>query len=172
MKQKHIYILAGIFFVLIAVNTFQKIHSEKKSGGDVRREEWHPFIPPDKAAKIVLSREGHAALTLAKEGTRWRVETLSGVRANSHRVTQLLDQLNQLKAELRAEGESLYERFGIADKQSFRIQILDATGKAIVDFWMGEQRAGRGIFIRLAETKKIYFVADDLPAAAPCRIKA
>ena len=164
MKQKHILIFLAIFLVLGGLNFIQKIQSSKTSLGDVRHEEWHPMIPQDQAARILFSREGHSTLALAKEGKAWKVETLSGVNADSQKVGELLSQMNQLKAELRAEGESLYERFGISDQRSFRIQILNASGMAMVDFWIAEHRAGRGVFIRLAGTKKIYFVADDIPA--------
>ncbi len=164
MKTKHLYIFAVIFLALAAVNVIQKIHAAKNPSGEVRREEWQPFISADQAAKIIFSREGHATVGIVKEGKGWKVETLSGVSADSHKMNELLTQLNQLKAELRAEGESLYERFGIADKQAFRIQILDSAGAAIVDFLMGEHRAGKGVFIRLSGKTKIYFTPDDLPA--------
>ncbi len=133
--------------------------------GEVRHEEWHPLIPEDRAARILFSRPGYSALALVKEGKAWKVDTLSGVTADDQKVKALIDGLNGVKAELRADGKDLYERFSISDQKAFRIQVLDSAGSAIVDFYMSSQRAGQGVFIRLAGQSKIYFAPDDLPAA-------
>jgi len=133
--------------------------------GEVRHEEWHPLIPEERVARILFSRPGYSSLALVKEGKAWKVDTLSGVTADGQKIQALIERLNGLKAELRAEGEDLYDRFSISDQKAFHVQVLDAAGSAIVDFYMGSQRAGQGVFIRLAGQSKIYFAPDDLPAA-------
>lgn len=164
MKRKHIYVLAAVFLTLLAVNAIQKTQSSKSVSGVVHREEWQPQISEEKVARILFSRPGFSNLALVKEGKDWKVESLSGVSANTQNVKTLLTQLNQMKAELRAEGDGLYERFGISDANAFRIQIFDAGSQALVDFFMGSQRSGQGVFIRLNGKAKIYFTPDDIPA--------
>ncbi len=164
MKVKQLIVLGVIFFALAGVNLIQKIQDSKSTTGEVRHEEWHPLIPQENVARVLFSRPGHPALTLVKDAGEWKVEELSGVSADKQKVQALLTQLGQFKAELRAEGQDLYARFGVTDQDAFRIQVLDAKNSAIVDFFMGSRRAGNGVFIRLPGQAKIYFVPDDLPA--------
>ncbi len=163
MKTKHLFVLGVIFFALIALSLFHKIYTAQTVAKQVPNEEWHPLIPQDKAAQILLSRQGFSSVELKKYQSVWKVESLLGVHGDTPKINELINQLNQVKAELRAEGEDLYGRFGITDQESFRLQIFDSKGMAIIDFLMGARRAGAGVFIRLPGKAKIYSVADDLP---------
>lgn len=164
MKKSQLIILAAVLAGLIVVNGFQKIISEKAAVKKVQKhEEWHPFVPKENVSRILFSKAGSPDLQLLKEGETWKVETLSGVQADSQKIAELMNLLNEVKAEIRAEGEELYPRFGVTDQESFRIQILNAEGGAIIDFFMGAKRAGKGVFIRLPGKAKIYSVAEDLP---------
>ena len=163
MKTKHLFVLGIIFLALVALSFVHKIYVAQTATKQVPNEEWHPLIPQDKAARILLAREGFSSVELKKDQSVWKVESLLGVNGDTQKINELINQLNQVKAELRAEGEDLYGRFGIMDQESFRLQIFDSTGMAIVDFLMGARRAGAGVFIRLPGKAKIYSVADDLP---------
>lgn len=164
MNKKHLLILSVILIALLGVFLLQKAGEKQIPTGEHRREVWKPFISVDQAARISFSKAGHSPLSLSRDDRGWKIDSLSGVAGDAQKVNQILNQVNQIQAEWRAEGEEYFERFGVAENQAFRLKALNADGSAMVDFYIGVKRSGQGVFIRLPEKQKIYFVADDLPA--------
>ncbi|HCM43293.1 MAG TPA: hypothetical protein DIS66_08305 [Candidatus Omnitrophica bacterium] len=164
MNKKHLLILGVIFIALFGVFLAQKAREKQIPAGEHRREVWKPLIPVDQAARISFSKPGHPPLSLSRDASGWKIDSLSGVAGDTQKVNEILNQVNQIQAEWRAEGEEYFERFGVAENQAFRLKILTADGSAMVDFYIGIKRSGKGVFIRLSDKSKIYFVAEDWPA--------
>jgi len=164
MNSRHLLVLGLVFLTLLAINVFQKAGEDKVAVHSAQREEWRPLIPAERIKKISFSKSGGSAAVLEREPGGWKVQTLSGADADTQKINILLGALSGLKAELRAEGEELYGRFGVAENQAFRLQLWDDADGAVLDFYMGAKRAGQGVFIRLPGKPKIYFVPEELPA--------
>ncbi len=164
MKTKHLLILGLIFAALFGLSIIQKARENQTPAADHRSEVWKPLIPVEQVARIVFSKPKQSPLSLSRDSNGWKVDSLSGVAADSQKVNEILNQLNQIRAEWRAEGEDFFERFGVGDEKAFHLQILNADGGALLDFYVGVKRAGQGGFIRLPGKPKIFFVDQDLPA--------
>lgn len=164
MKTNHILILGIVFAMLFGVSIIQKAVEKQAPASEHRREVWRPLIPTERVARIVFSKPKQPPLSVSREKDQWKVDSLSGAAADALKINQILQQLNNIQAEWRAEGEEFFQRFGVAEDQAFRLQILNSENNAMLDFYIGVQRAGTGIFIRLPTSSKIYFVSDDLPA--------
>ncbi len=164
MKKNQILILGMILAVLFGIAAVQKAQEKRVPAGEHRREVWKPLILTEQVTRIVFSKPKHPPLSISRQSQGWKVDTLSGVAGDTQKVNELLAQLNQIQAEWRAEGEEYFERFGVGEEQAFRLQVFNAEGGALLDFYIGVKRAGQGVFIRLPGKPKIYYVAENLPA--------
>lgn len=161
MKQKNILILT-ILLVVLGVSVLLKhwIQSNDfmvQSSAEVATPSVFSFDPAQ-IEKILIGRGlAGAPVELAKENSEWRVKSLWNAKADSAKVSQLLEKIRNARGEMRGNSKALFLDFGIRDEEAFSIQLIGKGNLSFLDLRIGMRQAGAdGYFFRKAGSEDVY----------------
>lgn len=158
MKTKQIFILLGIFFVLLIVVVF--ISQNPFSKYETEEETKSLFANFDKndIAKIELTKEDKTTV-LTKNGDKWLVETMDNYPADQEEVKKLLDKVSEFKTEqLISQNPEKQSKFEV-DSSGIEAKLSDLNGKALAHFFVGKSGPSfMSSYVRKTDSDKVYLM--------------
>lgn len=173
MKERNLIILCVIFAVLVGLVFVKKGMKPQVPTTEEAADIIASPVSADDITEVIVrlgdggggDEDNPRRVHLLKEDGQWAVKTRYGVHANDKAITPVLDQLDQLKGELRSKKEGLFSDYGIEDEQAVHVELRrgDAEAAHVV---IGTKKAGyRNNFVRLAGTSAVYLVNENLLGA-------
>lgn len=125
MSKKTIYILLGIFVVLIAIFLLQKALT-RPAGKSESLTALKVNFPVDQVSYIQVFKQDYpdSGLFFARKDTTWIVANQYGAPAKNDDVKKILADLDSLSGSVRGEDASLYPDFEISDRDALQIKLL------------------------------------------------
>jgi hypothetical protein len=112
----------------------------------------------DKVTKLEIKNGEKPAVTLEKDGDKWRVKKPVDYPSNAANVKSLLDNLKELKAkDLIDKSPAVYGEYNVDDAKAVHVVAYKGNDKA-VDLYFGKS-GGRGQMVRKAGTDGVYAVS-------------
>ncbi len=164
MKPKTMYVVLAVFAVLIIIYIIQNVSSDKKPVSEaftslsegIQRDEITGI-------EVYYPDAQDSALVLSKEGDSWIVESKYGAPAKETEINRLLDELADLKGELRGDNPDLAADLGLTDTTAAMLVVTGRDGNTLATYLLGNRGPNyRGVFIQRAASNKMYLANTNL----------
>ena len=166
MKEKHLYILAGVFAFLLIIYFVSKPRQTA-----VNLDEFVQNIvigvSEDDIKKIEVYKETdteqRTEMIFAKQEDQWYIPTHFTAKAQNSRISQLISDILEMTGKVRSSDPSFFDTYKIADEQGVHLILKDVADKPLANVIIGKRAedAGSG-FIRFAGKEKVYSVDKNL----------
>lgn len=127
MKPGHLIFLSLLFLALAAAVVVQKIQAPRNQGFEITRP-LNLSFEKEKVQSLRLTFRGEAVEILKKDDS-WFIATEWNTRAGAERVDSLLNQLMNLRGELRSTDPELLKDYGIQDEEAVRVELYGPEKK-------------------------------------------
>ncbi len=161
MKEKHLYILAGVFVFLLIIHFITKPR--------------HTSVNVDEFVQSILigmSRDDVASIEIYKETAgdqpaqmqfqkveeTWYIPTHYNCKAQKSRIDRLLTDLIEMTGKVRSSDPKHFEKYLITDTQGIHLILKDEADKPLANLILGKK--GEDIntgFVRFMGKDKVYF---------------
>lgn len=162
MNKKMIYILIGVFVVLLIVIYLQK-SLNRATGNPETLNELSLAFPPDSVVRIDVFKQDYpdSGLYFRKKDAAWVVANEYNSPANQTDVQKLIDDLHGVSGSVRGESADLFPDFDITDEKALQIEFYDAADNKLLHLYVGKGGgSGKECFVRLAGSPDTY-LADE-----------
>lgn len=169
MKEKHLYIFAGVFVVLLIIFFITKPRHTSVNVDelvqtivfgvakeDVRNIEVYKETGTEQPVKMVFAQ---------KDG-QWRIPTRFNSKADKSRIDRLLDEVLELTGKVRSTDPRHFETYQITDAQGIHLLLQDETNKSLANLIIGKRgEDGNSGFVRFGGKDKVYAVDKNMLAS-------
>ena len=162
MNRKIIYVLIGIFAVLLLVSYIQRSF-ERATGKPETLNQLSLSFEPEKVTKIDVFKQDYpdSGLHFLKRDTVWVVTNEYSAPAKGSDVRKLIDDLHAISGTVRGESADLFSNFDITDEKALQIEFHDSDNNKVLHIYVGKGGGtGRESFVRLAGSP-ITYLADE-----------
>ena len=158
MSKKTIYILLGIFVVLIGIFLLQKMITRPAGKSETLTALKINFVP-DKVNYIQVFKQDYpdSGLFFARKDTSWIVANRYGAPAKKSDVEKVIADLDSVSGSVRGEDADLYPDFQISDRDALQIKLLGADSSLLAHVYVGKGGSdGHSCFMRLPGAPTVY----------------
>ena len=158
MSKKTIYILLGVFVVLIAIFLLQKALT-RPAGKSESLAALKINFPVDQVSYIQVFKQDYpdSGLFFARKDTTWIVASQYGAPAKNDDVKKIIGDLDSLSGSVRGEDASLYPDFAITDRDALQIKLFGADSSLLAHVYVGKGGSdGHSCFMRLPGSPTVY----------------
>ncbi|HZZ18523.1 MAG TPA: DUF4340 domain-containing protein [Opitutaceae bacterium] len=156
MKLRTLIVIVAVLAALSVV-AYVKNRPESAPVADARVGT--PLLSPDivsQASGLTVSDQGKKVEVRKGADGTWRVTSYYGMPADFHKISQLVQDLNEAKVERFVTDNP--DRLSRLEFKDSRIALSDAAGKEIWSVTLGKTPdAGNGKFIRFGDEPKAFF---------------
>lgn len=164
MKSKHLIWLAVALVLLLAV----RFLVDRGPGTASSLEDAGLSLVvrggPEPSAVTSLRVSGPGGgepLVVDRVGSGWVVASAHGAPADADKVESFLESVAALRGELRGEGESLFEEFGVDAGSAARLELFAGDGEPSATVYFGKEGdSRRSHFVRVEGEERIHHVVD------------
>ncbi|MFZ5519387.1 MAG: DUF4340 domain-containing protein [Candidatus Zhuqueibacterota bacterium] len=162
MKEKHLYILAGVFVFLLIIQFVTKPRHTSVNLDDFVQSILIGVSRDDvRNIEIYKQIAGKEALQMqfARVEDKWFIPTYFNCKAQKSRIDQLLDNLIEMTGKVRSSDPKHFEKYLISDEQGIHLILKDEADKPLANLILGKkgEDANTG-FVRFGGKEKVYFV--------------
>jgi len=164
MKAKNIYIMLGIFAVLILIYVVQNTTSSRKQATEAFTDLSQGLVSQE-ITEVAIYRPAHedSGLVLAKTGESWIVKSRFNAPAKQSEIDKLLSDLSSMKGELRGNDSNLEDDFGLAESSATFLVIKSGVDNVSLTFQLGKRGPdSRGAFIRKGGSPEMYLTQSNI----------
>src|SRR5690606_19215336 len=112
-------------------------------------------VAPEAAARIRLT-EGDDRIVLEREGETWRMTAPGTHRADPEAVDALLQSLRRVVRLDVQVGRGDLETYGLTSPTALRVEVEDAEGTRLADFYVGHDVAGGTTYLRFPDDDAVF----------------
>lgn len=161
MKEKHLYILAGVFVFLLIIHFLTKPRHTS-----VNVDEFVQSIligvSSDDVSGIEIYKETAGdqpvQMQFVKVEDKWYIPTNFNCKAQKSRIDKLLDDLIEMTGKMRSSDPKHFEKYLITDTQGIHLILKDEADKPLANLILGKK--GEDVntgFVRFMGKEKVYF---------------
>lgn len=162
MNKKQIIFLAAILGVLVVLAVLKKATPRQELYSQ-ETESLEIAVDGDSLDGIRLQKgSDDDSIIFERQESIWRIRSLWNVRADEDKINRLIDEINQLRGELRSNTEELFSDFGITDDMGLHIELLAGESPQFHLIVGLENTDWQNIFVRQAGKSAVYLVNSDL----------
>jgi len=169
MGVKKLFFVICVVVLLVALVFAKKSAQQKEESVQAPQQifdiELIKELPVNFIEKITVyaGNKPDNKLVLLKDAQKgWILQNKFGVKAQKTQIDALLNNLNHLKGEIRAESKDVFADFQIEDSQSLHIVVELIGGKVLTHLLVSFLRVDwNKNFVRLADSQKISLVNKD-----------
>ena len=162
MKEKHLYILAGVFVFLLIIHFLTKPRHTS-----VNVDEFVQSIligvSMDDVSSIEIYKETAGnepvKMNFVKVEDKWFIPTNFHCKAQKSRIDRLLNDLIEMTGKVRSSDPKHFDKYSISDAQGIHLILKDEAGKPMANLIIGKK--GEDVntgFVRFNGKEKVYFV--------------
>jgi len=166
MKEKHLYIFAGVFVFLLIVYFITKprhagVNIDELvqnvvfgvSKEDIKNIEIYKETSSDAPAKMIFSQIED----------KWYIPTKHNCKAQKNRIDGLLNNLIEMTGKVRSSDPRHFENYKISDAQGIHLLLKDEANKPLANLVIGKKGEDYNTgFVRFAGKEKVYAVDKNL----------
>jgi len=166
MKEKHLYIFAGVFVFLLIVFFITKPRQTSVnidelvqsivigvSKDDVKNIEIYKETTSDKPVRMIFTQQ---------DG-KWYIPTNYNCKAQKSRIDRLLKDVLEMTGKVRSSDPKHLENYKITDEQGIHLILKDEANKPLANLVIGKRGQDYNTgFVRFAGKDKVYAVDKNL----------
>ncbi len=161
MKEKHLYILGGVFVALFIIYFLTKPRIAAVNLDEIVQTLLFGFEKEDVAQIEVYKQTGdkEIRMNLAKRGGQWSIPTSFNAKAREYSVNRILEDLLGMTGKVRSSDPRHLETFKILDNQGIHVILKDEAQNPLANLIIGKKGEENDVgFVRFADKEKIYAV--------------
>jgi hypothetical protein len=164
MTRRFLTILAGALVVLIALSllTSKARYSTTKGGGFEPVLESKPDTGQIQTIKAWIGESPDSSIVLERSGDGWTIPSRYGWKAKSDLVQQLLDELSDLKGEIRSSKAEVLPDYQIDDQKGLHVVAASTGGGELFHLIAGKSAAQGGSFVRREGSNDVFMTRSSL----------
>ncbi len=166
MKEKHLYIYAGIFVFLMLIYFVTKPRHTSVNVDeivqtivigvakeDVKNIEVYKQTTSDKPIQMIFTQRED----------QWYIPTKYGCKAQKSRIDRLLDDILEMTGKVRSSDPKHFDSYKISDEQGLHLILKDETNKPLANLIIGKRAEDYNSgFVRFGGKEKVYAVDKNL----------
>lgn len=161
MKEKYLYILAGIFFVLLIIYFITKPRFATVNYDEIVQTVIFGVAKEDvkeiEVYKQTVDKE--IKMQFVKKDDQWYIPTKFNAKAREYSVNRIIDDLLEMTGKVRSSDPKHLETFKITDEEGIHIILKDEAQKPLANLIIGKKGEDYSTgFVRFAGKDKIYAV--------------
>jgi len=165
MKEKHLYIFAGVFVFLLIVYFITKPRSAA-----VNLDEFVDSIvfgiSKEDIKNIEVYKETEAEpvrMIFTLNEDKWHIPTKFNAKAQKSRIDRLLNDVLEMTGKVRSSDPKHFETYKIADEQGIHLLLKDEANKPLANLVIGKRGDDYNTgFVRFGGKEKVYAVDKNL----------
>jgi len=168
MKQKHLYILAGVFVVLLLVYFLTKPRMATINYDDIVQTVVFG-ISKDDVAEIELYKQAgdkEVRVQFVKQENQWRTPTMFNAKIREYNMTRLIDDILAMTGKVASDDPKHMSMFNISDEHGVHLILKDQAQKPLANLIVGKRSEDYNEgFVRFAGKDKVYRVDKNILAS-------
>jgi len=168
MKERHLYILGGVFFVLLILYFVTKPRMATINYDEIVQTVIFGISKEDVKEIEVYKQTGdkEIRMQLLKQEDQWYTPTKFNAKVRESNVTRILDDLLEMTGKVRSSDPKHQDMFKITDEQGIHLILKDEAQKPLANLIIGKKGEDYGTgFVRFAGKEKIYSVDKNILAS-------
>ncbi len=166
MNRKTIGILLGILGVLVLGVILKGFWKPAEFSAEIFSPLSFSFEPAQVSGlEMQLPRkagETPSRILLKREEACWRIQSLTGSRADEGKIKKVLEAIRNFRGELRTADPNLLQDFGLDESRALQIRLLNANANPVLVFFAGvRSSSGGGAFVRKQDSNEIFWIPED-----------
>jgi len=161
MKEKHLYILGGIFVALFIIYFITKPGLESVNYDEIVQTILLGFSQDDVKEIEVYKQtpDGDVKLQLVKQEDQWRMPSYLNAKVRDYSVNQLLDGLLEMTGKVRSSDPRHLDMFQISDTDGIHLILKGDSQSPLANLIIGKKGEDYNTgFVRFSGKDKIYAV--------------
>ncbi|MBI4775844.1 MAG: DUF4340 domain-containing protein [Deltaproteobacteria bacterium] len=157
MKNKYLILFAVVLAALVVLYAVQQ-RSTRITVVETGIVQVLPDLNTAAVSEIDAYVTGEESkLILKRDGDSWTIPSDFNERADKGKIETLLSDLKDLKGEVRASKEALYDMFEVQEGKALVLDLLDKEGRRITTLFVGKRGpSGSGGFLRIKGRPEVY----------------
>jgi len=169
MKEKHLYIFAGVFvFLLISFFIMNFAMKQKHKGVNV--EELVKNIVFGVSKEDIKNIEVYkqtgsepVRMMFSQKEDKWYIPTKFNAKAQKNRIDRLLNDVLEMTGKVRSSDPKHFKTYKIADEQGIHLLLKDEANKPLYNLIIGKKGEDYNTgFVRFGGKDKVYAVDKNL----------
>ncbi len=165
MKEKQLYILAGVFVVLLLVYFITKPRMETINIDEIVQTVVFGFSKDDVAEIEVYKQtaDGEIRAIFTKQDDTWRIPTTYNAKVRDYNMNRILDDVLEMTGKVATDDPKHFDMFYIGDDQGIHLLLKDKAQKPLANLIIGKKGEDYNEgFVRFADKEKVYRVDKNL----------
>jgi hypothetical protein len=170
MKEKHLYIFAGVFVGLLIVFFIINFAMKQKYKGvnvDELVQNVVFGISKDDIKNIEVyketGKEQPVKMTFTQQDNNWYISTKYNCKAQKSRIDGLLNNVLEMTGTVRSSDPKHFENYDISDAQGIHLLLKDEANKPMANLVIGKKGDDYNSgFVRFGGKEKVYAVDKNL----------
>lgn len=161
MKERHLYILGGVFFVLLIIYFISKPRLATVNYDEIVQTVIFGVAKEDvkeiEVYKQTVDKE--IKMQFVKRDDQWYIPTKFNAKAKEYNINRIIDDMIEMTGKVGSSDPKHLETFKITDEQGVHVILKDETQKPLANLIVGKKGEDYGTgFVRFAGKDKIYRV--------------
>ena len=168
MKEKHLYIYAGVFvFLLIVYFVTKPRHTGVNIDEFVNNIVFGISKEDIKNIEIYKETESEPVrMMFTQNEDQWYIPTKFNAKAQQSKIDRLLNDVMEMTGKVRSSDPKHFENYKIADVQGIHLILKDEADKPLANLVIGKRGEDTNTgFVRFAGKEKVYAVDKNLLSA-------
>jgi len=166
MKEKHLYLFAGVFVVLLLIYFVTKPRHTSVNLDEIVQTIVIGIAKEDvkniEVYKETGSQKPIQMLFAQREG-QWYIPTKFNCKAQKSRIDRLLDDLLEMTGKVRSSDPKHFETYQISDEKGIHLLLKDEANKPLANLIIGKKGEDYNSgFVRFGNKEKVYAVDKNL----------
>jgi len=161
MKEKHLYILGGIFVALLLIYFISKPRLETVNYDEIVQTILFGFSKND-VKEIEIYKQipgGEAKMHLVKQEDQWRMPTYLNAKVRDYSTDRILADLLEMTGKVRSSDPKHSDMFQISDTKGIHLLLKGDSQSPLANLIIGKKGEDYNTgFVRFAGKDKIYAV--------------
>lgn len=169
MKEKQLYIFAGVFVVLLLLFFITKPRHTSVNVDELVQTIVFGVAKED-VKNIEIYKEAGTEqpikMVFAEQNGQWHIPTRFNSKAQKSRIDRLLDEVLELTGKVRSSDPKHFETYQITDAQGIHLLLKDEANKPLANLVLGKKgEDSNSGFVRFGGKEKVYAVDKNLLAS-------
>jgi len=164
MNRRFLMILAGALVLLIGLSllTSKARYSTTRGGGFESVLESKPDTGKIQSIKAWIGEKPDSSVVLERAGDGWTIPSRYGWKAKNDLVQQLLDELADMKGEIRSSKAEVLPDYQIDDQNGLHVVAASTGGAELFHIVAGKSAAQGGSFVRREGSNNVFMTHSSL----------